>query len=319
VTGAQQGVTSAPFPLAYTPPLLEDLARLEHDVERQLRNPELKELKLLGYGEITVAVAYPTNNPLWAGKRLPPSKDAAAILRYKAHVERYIALLIADGIDVIPTTCHVVPASNGASALYLCQPILPAETLGPAVLNTRKPDPEDPLINAIFDSVIRVTSPTLAIDAQLPNWAWIGDRPWQLDVSTPFTRSADDQHELDDRLIVRPFPSLLQPVLRRFVVPSVLARYHALRPSFVDFIGNLKKEGLANWMDAATIAANAALLRSEEAHTHPITVGEAIKYAGDEAKLWTTIYQLKRLSRMLTKARGGVYQYMLSPPTAYSN
>jgi hypothetical protein len=285
-----------------------DLVGLEAEVQLQLANPANQQLSLLGYGEITVAMAFPKDTPRWACKRLPPSPSLASVEKYKSHVERYIAGLRTLGINVVPTSTHIIPSVKGLFSLYVTQPILPKTTLGPEVLRVRAPAPDDQVLISIIDAIITGTQPSIGLDAQLANWAWIDEQPWQIDLTTPFTKDATGQFELDANLTVLPYPRVLRPFLKRYVVPDVLNRYHKLRPTLLDFVGNLHKEQLNDWILPAIIVANRYV-------DMPITEQEAADYYAKDARLWETVYLLKKVSRFLSKFERGTYQFILPPPT----
>jgi Family of unknown function (DUF6206) len=292
----------------FMPPSSEELEALEAIIQRQLSQPKSDILKLLGYGEVTLAIAHPREKPVWACKRLPPIRDIKRLERYKRHVEIYIAELGSVGVSVLPTSCHIVPSRHGQSVLILSQPIVPENQLGVAVLNGRKPFPDDSFLSAIFTAIKNATSLRIGLDAQLANWAFIDGQAYQIDVSTPFTCDVRGKPELDDRLMVLPFPWPMRAPLRWWVVPSVLKRYHGRRQTFIDFIANLYKEGLQNWVAPSLIAANRIV-------EIPISQEEVLKYYQDDAALWEFIYQSKRFSRATTQLFGGTYQFLLPPPT----
>jgi hypothetical protein len=295
--------------LTFAPPTANELQQIEARVQQQLRTPDAPLLKLLGHGEVTLAFAWPGEAPRWACKRLPPGRDADRLSAHAAHVERYIAGVRAAGVAVLPTSCHLVPAYPGTHVLYLCQPVVPAGLLGPALLRQRSPDANDPFLVAVLAAVARAISPRLAVDSQLSNWADIEGVPHQIDVSTPFTCGTDGRPELDAGLVVAPFPLLLRAPLRRWVVPSVLTRYHDLRNCMIDFVANLHKERLTAWTEAAVVAANRHL-------DAPITAAEARDYYTADARLWETTWRAKTWSRAGTRMMGGTYQFLLPPRTS---
>jgi hypothetical protein len=292
----------------FAPPDPDILAALEQTVQRQLAAPATPMLRLLGHGEVTLAFAWPTDAPRWACKRMPPSRDRAALVAYAGHIERYIAALRAGGIAVLATSCHIVESYPGSFVIFLCQPIVEAGCLGPAILRTRRPDADDPFLNAVLTAVANVVSPRLAVDSQLSNWADFDGVPHQIDVSTPFTCDAGGQPELDTRIVVEPYPWPLRAPLRRWVVPAVLKRYHDPRQGMIDFVANLIKERLADWSEPAVKVANRLLEKG-------ISVAEAEAYYRSDARLWETTWRIKTFSRAATRLMGGTYQFLLPPRT----
>jgi hypothetical protein len=293
---------------AFNPPQPDQLAALEQLVQRQLNAPDEPQLKLLGYGEVTLAFAYPPEAPRWACKRMPPSGDHAALAAYVAHIERYIAELRAIGVAVLPTSCHIVESYPGTSVIFLCQPIVSSDSLGPAILRLRVPDANDPFLVEVLTTVANAISPRLAIDSQLSNWADINGVLHQIDISTPFTCDADGHPELDARMVVGPFPWILRAPMRRWVVPPIMLRYHDPRLAMIDFVANLFKERLEDWMEPAVAVANRLL-------DAPISVAEAQSYYHKDSQLWETTWRIKKISQATTHLFGGTYQFLIPPRT----
>ena len=90
-------------------------------------------LRVLGYGEITLVIGWPTDQPAFACKRLPQFHDRATCDRYLATIADYLDVLRARGIDVVETDLLAVDTDGGVAG-YAVQPVLDAATLGPAVL-----------------------------------------------------------------------------------------------------------------------------------------------------------------------------------------
>jgi hypothetical protein len=158
--------------------------------------------------------------------------------------------------------------------------------------------------------VIRATGPRLALDAQLANWVWIDGQAMEFDISTPFTNDARGRPELDLNVTVQPYPAILHPVMRRWVAPGVVAKYHVPRLALVDFAGNLIKERLRNWLPAVVQAANQRL-------DQPISLAEVEAVYRGDARLWEVVYRLKKLNRWWYESvRRDVYPFLLAEPTA---
>jgi len=296
---------------SFSPPDPKELGRLEQDVYRQLKAPREAHLKLLGNGEFTIAVAHPRSAPRWACKRMPPAtKDAAD--RFKTSIERYRDRLESADVRVVPTSIHVIAASTGGYALYLCQPILPEHTLLPNILRERTPREDDVVLVSVFEAIKRGTSPTLAVDGQAANWAWVGGEPWNFDISTPMLRRPDLSSEMDVSLLVQPYPGFARPFIRRWLAPSMIERIHNLRMSLIDAAAMLIKDNLRNWLPASAAAINRLV---EE----PVSVAEIEKYYANDSLLWEFAYWMKRLERRLKRLSGRTYQYLIPPPTGRFN
>ena len=294
---------------SFSPPDPDELGRLEQDVYRQLKAPHEAHLKLLGNGEITIAVAHPRESPRWACKRMPPAGKEAAN-RFKATIERYMDRLESANVRVVPTSIHVIAASTGGYALYLCQPLLSAHTLLHNILRERTPNEHDLVLVSMFEAIKRATSPTLGVDGQAANWAWVDGEPWNFDISTPMLRRPDLSSEIDVSLLVQPYPGFLRPFIRWWIAPSLIERFHDLRMCLVDAAAALIKDQLRNWLPASAAAINRLV---EE----PVSVAELEKYYANEKMLWVFGYRMKRLERRLKWLSGKTYQYLIPPPTGW--
>lgn len=290
----------------YRRPRVEDLLALEQDVARQLREPGTEHLKLLGYGEFTIAVAYPGDAPRWACKRLPPSEKGVAE-RFKDHIARYVAMLEALKVKVVPTDLYLVPAATGGYAVYLSQPILPSDSLVPNVLRRRAPSDTDEVLVTVLETIRDATTPQCSLDGHLANWAWLDGEPWYLDISTPFNQTPDDRPELDVNVLIQPYPAFFRPFLRWWVAPPLLRRYYDLRPSLLELAGALNKEGLKHWIPATVAISNRFLEK-------PVTVEEVEKFYADDIAMWDFIYRMKITERRLKSLFGQTYQFLISPP-----
>ena len=282
---------------------------LESEVDQHLRDPAAHPLRTLGQGEISVVIAYPAEDSVGAFKRLPPFPDRARAEAYRAQVDAYSSALEAAGCAVVQTDGIIVPAAQDGFALYLQQEIFAPETLASNILKAADPDPEHPVLTAILDTVAAATTERLAIDAQVSNWVWIDDTPQQIDISTPFMRDDKGNDVLDTFVILLPYPAMFRPLLRKFVVPDILANYHDIRGCFIDLIGNLNREQMPQWIPAAIDAANARQIGD------PITEDEVQKLYEKDAATYESIYRLKLLnSWWMRKIRRGVYPFILQEP-----
>jgi hypothetical protein len=290
----------------FVPPSPDELAALEREVEAELADPTGSRLQLLGFGEMTIAIAYPQPAPRWACKRMPPARSVDVAQRFKCYVERYIRELERASTRVVPTHCQIVPAKGGRWALYLCQPIVDGALLGPNALRRRVPDARDPYLISILTAITRANTPHLAVDPQLANWAMIDGEPWMLDVSTPFMREPNGAIALDSRVLTEPYPAVIRPILRKWVVPSTVERFFDLRAAMIDFTANLYKERLEAWVGPAISAANEFL-------ESPIHEYDVKSYYYSDKKVWDLAYFMKRLERKICKWRGVTYQFLISP------
>ena len=60
-------------------------------------------MRVLGYGEITLVVGWPSDDPVVAVKRLPPFSDARRLGAYADLLHRYLGILEDRGVAVVET------------------------------------------------------------------------------------------------------------------------------------------------------------------------------------------------------------------------
>ena len=289
-----------------------DLAEVEAAVGRSLRDRGDAGLTVLGYGEITLVVGWPGDRPTAACKRLPEFPSAAAAASYATDFGRYLAVLRERGVDPAPSRFRTVPGPAGGVVGYVVQPVLPAHTLGPAVLRRAEPDPAHPLVRALCELVPGVVDDRTGLDGQVSNWALVGDGPdarlLYLDVSTPMLFDADGRFELDLGLFLAAYPWLLRRPIGRFVAPGVIGAYRDARHVLVDLTANLLKERLDAWVPAFLTAVNDVV-------TPTVTEDEVRSYYRSDARLWEVMSRLRRADRWWqATVRRRTYPFLLPGP-----
>jgi hypothetical protein len=285
----------------------DELARLEGEVQRALIAGTELGLRILGYGEITLVLGWPTDDPVFACKRLPQFRDRATCDAYLTTIADYLDVLRQRGIDVVETELLAVDTEGGVAG-YAVQPVLDAATLGPAVLAAAVPSARHPLLGAVFDATLSVLDSEIGLDPQLSNWVWDDGRLRYLDVTTPFFWYPDGRLRLDLHTLVMPLPWALRAAVRRFVAGDVLQKYRIARPTLLDFCGNLLKDALAAWLPAAIEAANARI-------TPPFTESEVRKAYAADARIWAFMLRMRRADRTWQrKVRRRAYPYLLPGP-----
>jgi hypothetical protein len=290
--------------------LILDLEQLDGAVEAAIRAGEAGDLHVLGYGEITLVLGWPTSHPRVAVKRLPVFRRRAQLDRYAALIERYGEELERRGVDVVPTTVRSVPGHGGELHAYLVQPLVPPERLLNHVLRSAQPDRGTPLLAQLVDRVVGVVDARIGLDAQAANWAIDGEHMELFDVSTPIMRDAADGQELE----LEPFLSIYPWALRRVLAPvarSIMNSYHDPRAVLVDVASNLHKEELDRWIPALLDAA------SERIGTE-ITEAEVHRYFARDKRLWLLMQRLRRADRTWQRrVRHRPYPFLLPPPYRY--
>jgi hypothetical protein len=282
-----------------------DLRSLDATVAAALDTGDLSALDVLGFGEVTVVLGWPPGERRLACKRLPPFADRDALDRYTSVVTDYVAELAGRGIPVQETAVCSVDGPAGRLHAYCVQQVLPASTLGPAVLRAADPHAGHPLADAIVGAVLHGVDERVGLDAQLSNWAWAGGTLRYFDVTTPFLRDGEGRGRLDLAVFLAALPWALRPLLGRFVFPGVVARFHDPRAVLVDLVANLEKERLLAWAPAFLEVANASLDR-------PITTEEPRRYYRSDARLWRATQAIRRADRWWQRrVRRRAYDFLL--------
>ncbi len=295
------------------PPL--DAVRLdevEAAVRRALVTGTDAGLRVLGYGEITLVVGWPPDDPVWACKRLPVFASVEAAERYGAQFDRYLDLLRDRGVEPVPSAFVSITAdtSRGARELvgYVVQPVLEDTSLAVGVLRGADPARGADLFHRVARAVGGVVDERTGLDGQISNWALVGDTLQYLDVTTPMIFDGDGHIELDVDLFLAAYPWLIRGLLRRAVVPGVVGAYREARHVLLDMAANLLKERLDEWLPTAIAAAN-------EHVTPTITEQEVRRYYRSDARLWEVMLRLRRADRRWQRSvRRRTYPFLLPGP-----
>lgn len=272
-----------------------DLGAVEEAVGRALARPHRSSgdtrLLVLGYGEISSVIGWPTDAPTVACKRLPEFPSGAAASRYRERFEAYLGLLVERGVQPVQSEFLTVPSVRSDHVVgYVLQPVLAASDLGPNVLRSANPDPAHPMLPAVVDSVMKVTDEHTGLDAQLSNWVQGVDGLRYLDVTTPMCFDDAGRIDLDMGLFLAAYPWALRALIKRFVAPGVVAAYRDPRHVLVDMTANLIKERLPAWIPAVLEVVNDAVAPS-------VTRDEVERYYRSDARLWEVMLRLRRADR----------------------
>ncbi len=267
-----------------------ELRQLDAEVKSALDHGDESRLLVLGGGEISLVLGWPPADPAFACKRLPIFPTRARFDAYQQTLLDYLDALRERGVDVVETALIPIACEDSTIAGYAVQPVLPAETLAPAVLADRDPAAGHPLVNAIVETAFETIGPRLGIDAQLSNWTWEKGRLRYLDVTTPMIWAADGSPRLDLDLLARSLPAIARWPVRRFLAPRILDGYRHRRGVANDLLGNLIKERLGAWLPAFLEPVNRSL-------DPPISEQEVRRYYRSDARLWGWLLRIRRLDR----------------------
>jgi Family of unknown function (DUF6206) len=288
-SGAGAGGAAAAHPVAAGPSDAA-LCRLDEDVEAALAAGNESELPVLGYGEISLVLGWPAEDPRFACKRLPVFPTRSRFDAYQRTLDAYLEALRRAGIRTVETELRPVMRDDRTVAGYVVQPALPAEGLAPAILAREDPDAGHPLAAAVVGAAAAAISPRVGLDAQLANWSWDDSGLTYLDVSTPLLWSEEGRPLLDLELLSRAIPWALRAPLRRLVVPGIVETYRDLRKVYLDLCGNLIKARLGPWLPA--------FLEQIAPHLDPpLTAADVDRYYRSDARLWGMLLSIRRLDR----------------------
>jgi hypothetical protein len=287
-----------------------DVERLDATVENAIRAGAPRGLRVLGYGELTLVIGWPTEQPVVAVKRLPPFTDADRLGAYAGLMERYIEILRGRGISVVATEIRSHPGPRGTVRAYIVQPLVPRERHLSAILASAEAPRARELLELVVENVHRCTDEAVGLDAQASNW-WVEDGGLgYFDVSTPMLRDRGGGEQLDVKLFLSVYPWITRPLLA-LIAPGVMAQYHDPRIVLLDFASNLHKEGLDRWVPALLEAANRRLER-------PLAAADVRRYFRQDKLLWALMQRLRLADRGWQRhVRRRPYPLLLPPPYRY--
>ncbi len=280
-----------------------ELAELEHLVLAALAANDTSRLHVIGYGEISVALGWPVEEPRFVCKRTP-SFTPQQFARYRDGVISYIHQLRASGLRVVDTSVMSVDRGNRVQG-YVVQPLLDSTTIGHNVLSASVPVPDHPFLGALSD-VMGIVTPNLSVDAQVTNFAFDGTDLTLIDVGTPFVW--DDGGSL--LFEMEPFTRMVPALVRRSVVREMntaVERWRDGRGVALDIAANLHRQGLHEWVDPTITAMNQRWDWSA-----PIEAAEAQAFYEEDLKTWPRLKRLQAVERWWQQAvRRRHYDYFI--------
>jgi hypothetical protein len=273
--------------LAFAPDEV-DLIGLDRAVGDAIRTGDTRSLRVVGYGEVSLAVAWPPAQPTVVAKSLPPFDDPSRYRAYVGLLDEYLAALEGRGVLPLATVVRAVVDGRRRRA-YVLQPCVPSADLGPERLAAGDREAGTDLLRRVVAAVLSASDEQVGIDGQLSNWAVVDGELRFLDVSTPMLRDAG-RDRLDTALFAEMLPWITRGAVRRFVAPELLSPYHDPRRVVLDTAGNLVRERLSGWIPVLLEVANPHLDR-------PLTVEEVRRFYASNARTWSAIQSLRRVDR----------------------
>lgn len=288
-----------------------DVERLDAAIEAAIAAGSPAGLTVLGFGEVTLVVGWPTDAPRVAVKRLPRFPTAQRAAAYAALLEEWLAALRARGVPVLETTVQTVAAaSGGGTRAYLVQPLARPEALLHHVLRDAPPERGEQLLARLVELVTQAVDRGVGLDAQWANWVVEDGDLRLLDISTPMLRDAGGRDRLDLGVFFSVYPWAIRPLLRP-VARAVMEPYHQPRGVLLDAASNLIKEELEPWLPALLRIAADRLDR-------PIELAEVHRYFTRDRRTWMLMQRLRRADRAWQRGvRRRPYPFLLPPPYQY--
>ncbi|MEM9134933.1 MAG: DUF6206 family protein [Actinomycetota bacterium] len=233
-----------------------------HDVERSYRRAldarSIDGLNVIGYGEIGLAIAIPTDAPRAVVKRMAASPDAAMVSDYAARMDAYQRHL-AEHVRIIPTDQRSIVDDQGWTVPYMIQPLIDSTDLCENILAEARPDDEHPVLVALRDVVERVGAITeIGLDSQVSNFAWVDDELVCLDVGSPLVFDAHGEPDIEIGPYQRAMPAVLNPVLRRVLI-DLTNRMGNTREGLRHAATSLLRLELDDWLAPALTTFNTVL------------------------------------------------------------
>ena len=153
------------MPDAFELPVVDDteLLELEAIVQQAQRARSLDGLRVLGFGEVSIALGWPLADPRFVAKRLIPVDNADDIDEPLAAIDDFVEQLRARGGKVLPYSTRRIQRGDGAYVGYLVQPVVDRAELAETVLKNDPPAAFHPLLVAVRDYVARCTDDHMAL------------------------------------------------------------------------------------------------------------------------------------------------------------
>jgi hypothetical protein len=290
--------------------LAVDLAVVETTVQAAVRRRSFDGLNLLGHGEISMVLGWPSEAPSMALKRVPPFRDRASAEQYLAECNRWFGLMRERQVAVLPTESLLHERADGMTVAYHRQPLVDPARIGHRVLREAPAAERHPMLDAIVDTIGRAVSHRVGIDGQAANWYWHDGTATMLDVTSPFLlNEAGDDLEYDSSVFLAEYPAVVRGYLRKELL-GIVQRYSTATGVISDMVANMMKEGLDRWVQPTIDTTHDRL---------GVTIDRAECQAmfDTDRKLFPLALRLKRVQRRWMLMTGRRYESLLPEHTTY--
>ncbi|MBI4934003.1 MAG: hypothetical protein HY828_09000 [Actinobacteria bacterium] len=290
-------------------PPAPDVTAIEAVMRRAIdeRRPDL--LRIIGNGELTIAIRWDDGESACVIKRVPPFPERRTADEYCGLVRQSIADMTSRGVACVATGLHTLDRADGSAVVYHCQPLLTPDRLADHLLRRTQPDAELPLVTAVVDHVVRVVGDGIPMDSQFANWYWFEERPWQLDLSTPLMMTPGGDICFDTTGFVREYPAFVRRIVYKELM-KMAPGFADVEWVLTDLMVQLHRSGLDAWCASVATAARAR---------HGIELSEVLakeRFEAD-AKFFPTLLRLKRLQRGWVQRTGRRYDTLLPATTSF--
>jgi len=271
-----------------------EIERIDAAIDHALESGDTSGLDIIGYGEVSCVVAYQTEGGRFAVKRLPPFQSEDRLRQYEVTLKKYLERLASKGITVAQSELQSIPKERGQFIAYCIQPMLDESSLGPKHFSATDIGAAKTSFSALIDRILSAVDDRMGLDAQISNWSIAGGKLRYIDVTTPLMRDAEGKEELDVDLFLASLPAPLRPVVKRFMIKSILDKYYDRRGVVLDLLGNLIKERLEHLIEPFLAIANERL-------ETPITSKQIRAYYADDASTWALLQKLRAADRFIQR------------------
>ncbi len=289
----------------------EELAAIEVATQRALETRSFDGLKVLGFGEIGVAIGVPADAPTAVVKRLASCPTQAEIDEWFAFLRRYENAL-APHVRIAPTEQRTISGGpDGRLVPFLIQPLFPKSQLVEVVLAKTDPVVDHPMIVALRDAALSaVADGRQAIDSQVSNFAWDGEELWLFDSGSPFLFHADGSPDYDLGSYARAIPAVLRPLTRR-IANSVCLKLGGPSGNLAHAALSAVRIGQERWLDAMIETFNAALF--DQKLGGPIDRADVLEQMDGIRKEMKTIKTIAKVQRTyVSNVRRQTYDFFIT-------
>ena len=285
-----------------------ELDDIDEHVIDALERVDYSDLNIIGNGELSVVIAWPTSDPTCVVKPIGPfQRDQYEA--YRGVLLDYMAELDRRGVASVPTAIGCVSRGRTEVIGYMTQPLLERDSLAEHALGTFTPSTDNPLLGSIVDA-IAASDEHLGIDAPISNWLWDGEKAVLLDVGLPLMWDEHGTARLTIEWGAKAFPAFARGAAIK-ELDDLLDRYREPRTAAVEFVARLPFFGLDAWQGPAVDALNQRLEPSE-----PITIAEAQKLNAADSKSLPRIKRLQRMQRWwVRRIRRQRYDFFIGQST----